>query len=85
MSWLSSSSMVLVAALANLVLVPVVTFYLLRDWDHLVVRIRGLLPRKWETTAVQLATESDTVLGSFLRGQLFIMFLLGIIIRNRLN
>jgi len=77
MSWLSSSSMVLVAALANLVLIPVVTFYLLRDWDHLVVRLRGLLPRKWEATAVQLAMDSDTVLGSFLRGQLLVMLVLG--------
>ena len=77
MSWVSSSSMALVAALANLVLIPVVTFYLLRDWDHLVVRLRGLLPRKWETTAVQLATDSDTVLGSFLRGQLLVMLVLG--------
>lgn len=77
MSWLSSSSMALVAALANLVLIPVVTFYLLRDWDHLVVRLRGLLPRKWETTAVQLAKDSDTVLGSFLRGQLLVMLVLG--------
>lgn len=77
MSWLSSSGMALVAALANLVLIPVVTFYLLRDWDHLVLRSRGLLPRKWETTAVQLATDSDTVLGSFLRGQLLVMLVLG--------
>jgi predicted PurR-regulated permease PerM len=77
MSWLSSSGMAVVAALANLVLIPVVTFYLLRDWDHLVLRFRGLLPRKWEATAVQLATDSDTVLGSFLRGQLLVMLALG--------
>lgn len=77
MSWLSSSSMVLAAALANLVLIPVVTFYLLRDWDHLVARLRELLPRKWEATAVQLATDSDAVLGSFLRGQLLVMLVLG--------
>jgi len=77
MSWLSSSSMALVAVLANLVLIPVVTFYLLRDWDHLVAHVRKLLPRKWEATIVQLATDSDTVLGSFLRGQLLVMLVLG--------
>lgn len=77
MSWLSASGMALVAALANLVLIPVVTFYLLRDWDHLVARVRELLPRKWEATAVQLATDSDTVLGAFLRGQLLVMLALG--------
>ena len=79
MSWLSSSGMALMAIVANLVLIPVVTFYLLRDWDHLVLRLRGLLPRKWEATAVQLATDSDTVLGAFLRGQLLVMLALGII------
>jgi predicted PurR-regulated permease PerM len=77
MSWLSASGMALVAMLANLVLIPVVTFYLLRDWDHLVARVRELLPRKWEATAVQLATDSDTVLGAFLRGQLLVMLALG--------
>ena len=76
-SWLSSSGMALVAMLANLVLIPVVTFYLLRDWDHLVARVRELLPRKWEATAVQLASDSDTVLGAFLRGQLLVMLALG--------
>ena len=77
MTWLSSSSMAFMAAAANLVLIPVVTFYLLRDWDHLVARLRGMLPRKWESTVVQLATDSDTVLGSFLRGQLLVMLVLG--------
>jgi predicted PurR-regulated permease PerM len=76
MSWLTSSSMALLAVLANLVLIPVVTFYLLRDWDHLMNHLRSLLPRKWESTAVQLATDSDTVLGAFLRGQLLVMLVL---------
>lgn len=79
MSWLSSSGMALMSVVANLVLIPVVTFYLLRDWDCLVLRLRGLLPRKWEPTAVQLATDSDAVLGSFLRGQLLVMLALGTI------
>lgn len=77
MSWLSSSGMALMAVVANLVLIPVVTFYLLRDWDHLLARIRELLPRKWEATTVQLATDSDSVLGAFLRGQLLVMLVLG--------
>jgi len=77
MSWLSSSGMAMLAILANLVLIPVVTFYLLRDWDHLVTLLRELLPRKWEATVVQLTTDSDTVLGAFLRGQLLVMLALG--------
>jgi len=75
-AWLSSSGMALIAALANLVLIPVVTFYLLRDWDHFVTHLRRLLPRKWESTVVQLTKDSDTVLGAFMRGQLLVMLAL---------
>jgi predicted PurR-regulated permease PerM len=79
MAWLSQSGMALVALLANLVLIPVVTFYLLRDWDSLIEKIHGLLPRKWEPTAVKLVKESDEVLGAFLRGQMLVMLALAFI------
>lgn len=69
----SSSGLALLSWLANIVLVPVVTFYLLRDWDELVARIRELLPRKIEPTVVRLGNEVDSVLGAFLRGQLLVM------------
>ncbi|WP_455200376.1 AI-2E family transporter [Kaarinaea lacus] len=73
----SKSGFALLAILANLVLVPVVTFYLLRDWDVLVERIHHLLPRKQEPVISMLAKESDVVLGQFLRGQLMVMVALG--------
>ena len=79
LSWVSQSGMALLAWAANLVLIPVVTFYLLRDWDHLVAKVRVMLPRKWEATAVRLTQESDTVLGAFLRGQLVVMLCLGLV------
>lgn len=78
-SGITKSSMVLVAWLANLVLVPVVTFYLLRDWDVLIEKIRKLLPRKSEPTIVRLSKECDEVLGQFLRGQVTVMVALGIV------
>ncbi len=65
--------------LMNLVLIPVVTFYLLRDWDLLIKGIRELLPRKIEPTVSTLASEIDEVLGAFVRGQLMVMFALGAI------
>lgn len=79
LSWVSESGLVLVAWLANLVLIPVVTFYLLRDWDHLVEKVRGLLPRQWEPTLVRLTSETDAVLGAFLRGQLLVMLALAFV------
>ena len=69
----SSSGLALLGWVANAVLIPVVTFYLLRDWDVLVAHIRELLPRPIEVTVVRLAGEVDGVLGAFLRGQLLVM------------
>ncbi len=62
----------------NLGLVPVVTFYLLRDWDVLVARIRKLVPRNREALVVRLSLECDEVLSAFVRGQLLVMMALGI-------
>ncbi len=73
----SSSGLTVLGWIAQLVLIPVVTFYLLRDWDLLVARINVLLPRTVEPTVSRLARESDEVLGAFLRGQLSVMLSLG--------
>jgi predicted PurR-regulated permease PerM len=64
--------------LTNLVLIPVVAFYLLRDWDRLVAKIDGMLPRSIQPTVAHLASESDKILGAFVRGQLLVMLALGI-------
>ena len=63
--------------LTNLVLVPVVAFYLLRDWDRLVSTIDRMLPRSIQPTVAHLARESDVILGAFVRGQLLVMLALG--------
>jgi predicted PurR-regulated permease PerM len=59
--------------LASALLVPVVTFYLLLDWEKLLVRALTLLPPRRRGQAMSLARETDEVLGSFLRGQLLVM------------
>lgn len=76
---LSRSGMTLLAWGANLMLIPVVTFYLLRDWDILVERVHELVPRRFEVVVAQLARASDEVLGAFFRGQLLVMLALGTI------
>jgi len=75
----SRGGQAVLAWLVNLVLIPVVTFYLLRDWDKLVEGIRTLLPRKIEPVFCSLASEIEDVLGAFMRGQLMVMFALGLI------
>ncbi len=76
---LSRSGLTVLLWLTNLLLIPVVAFYLLRDWDELVQRVRDLLPRSIEPVVSRLARESDTVLSAFLRGQLLVMLSLGAI------
>ncbi len=75
----SHSGLALMALLANAVLIPVVAFYLMRDWDEVMARLRALLPRGKERYFVGLVAECDDVLSAFLRGQLFIMLLLGVV------
>ncbi len=79
LSYLSRSGFVLLAMLANIVLVPVLSFFFLRDWDLLVSRVGALVPRDRYETVHRLAVESDAVLGGFLRGQLLVMLILGVL------
>ncbi len=76
---ITASSVVFLGWLANMLLIPVVTFYLLRDWDILVAKLRRLLPRKNEKLVVNLIAECHEVLGAFMRGQLLVMLALGVV------
>ncbi len=78
LQYFGKSGQFMVELALNLTLIPVVTFYLLRDWDILVARIHELLPRHIEPTIRRLMLESDAVLGAFMRGQLSVMVLLGL-------
>ncbi len=79
MGYLSQSGAKLLTWIANLVLIPVVTFYLLRDWDVLVDRVGHLLPRKLEPAITHVVKDADSMLGAFLRGQILVMISLGTI------
>ncbi len=71
--WLGSSTQVMLSWIAFATIVPVVTFYLLRDWDLLLAKINQLIPRQFEPKIAALAHEVDEVLSQFLRGQLLVM------------
>ncbi|SDU85949.1 AI-2E family transporter [Pseudomonas mucidolens] len=79
LSQATASSLALIGWLTNLVLIPVVAFYLLRDWDIMMAKIRSLLPRDREQRIMSLAGECHEVLGAFVRGQLLVMLALGFI------
>lgn len=74
---LLTSAMSLVNVVVLIVLVPVVTFYLLLDWDNMVARIDSLLPRDHAPAIRQIARDIDRTLASFIRGQGTVCLLLG--------
>lgn len=75
----SRSGGALAAAVLSLFLVPIITFYLLRDWDTIMAHIGALIPAKQRATVLKLARDTDEVLGAFLRGQLLVMLSLAVI------
>jgi predicted PurR-regulated permease PerM len=76
---LSRSGGALAAAVISLFLVPILTFYLLRDWDTILQKFSALLPSQQRATVLSLARETDEVLGAFLHGQILVMIALGCI------
>jgi predicted PurR-regulated permease PerM len=59
-------------------LTPVLTFYLLRDYDRILEWLRGLLPRGREAEVVEFAREYDGLLSRYLRGQLTVALIIGV-------
>ncbi|MDR1064472.1 MAG: AI-2E family transporter [Azoarcus sp.] len=72
------SGLAIAGALANLLLIPVVTFYLLQEWPRLVAAMKRALPRPWLPRTLKVAGEIDGVLAQFCRGQLSVMLLLAV-------
>lgn len=75
----SKSGGALAAAVLSFFLIPILTFYLLRDWDSIVVHFGALVPDSQRDTVFKLARETDEVLSAFLRGQILVMVALATI------
>lgn len=61
----------------TIVLVPIIAFYFLLDWEKMLARLRHMVPRPYEAKTLQVARECHEVLGAFVRGQFLVMILLG--------
>ncbi|GGE49271.1 AI-2E family transporter [Actibacterium pelagium] len=72
-----ASTLSLLNLVALVVLVPVITFYLLLDWDRMVAEINKLLPLDHAPTIRHLASEIDRTMASFIRGQGTVCIILG--------
>jgi predicted PurR-regulated permease PerM len=69
---------VALAIVGNVVLIPVVLFYLLIDWDNFVARAQAFVPPRMRAGFDSFTNEADAVLGQYLRGQLLVMLALAV-------
>jgi predicted PurR-regulated permease PerM len=72
-----SGGQAIISVFALLVVTPVVAFYLLVDWDHMVAAVDEWLPRQHRDTIRMLAREIDRAIAGFIRGQAAVCFILG--------
>jgi len=68
-----------ISIVGYVVLTPVLTFYLLRDWDGLKARMAELLPAGARDGVLELVSEYDHLLSKYLRGQVTVAILMGVI------
>jgi len=76
-SRLLTGSLVVVNLLSLIFITPVVTFYLLRDWNDITRRVDAWLPRAHAETIRRLLREIDAILAGFVRGQALVCLVLG--------
>ncbi len=74
--WASGKTLLDVVSL--LVVTPVVAFYILLDWDKMIAKVDGWVPRSQTQTVRRLAREMDNAIAGFVRGQGSICLILGI-------
>ncbi|APR36874.1 AI-2E family transporter [Paraburkholderia sp. SOS3] len=79
-AWTSirTSSNLMLDVVGNLVMVPLVLFYLLYDWNAMTRRITHFIPRRWLGKTLQLSHDMDQMLSQYLRGQLLVMAVLAV-------
>jgi predicted PurR-regulated permease PerM len=85
LAWLSSAALTVLSgglAIVNLLslvfIMPIVAFYLLRDWDRIVAQVDGWLPRAHAETLRALARQIDRTLSGFVRGQALVCIVLAL-------
>ncbi|MFZ6655730.1 AI-2E family transporter [Undibacterium sp. TJN19] len=68
----------LLGMVANLLLIPIVLFYLLLDWHSLIHRLGNFIPRRWVRGTASGVAEVDDILAQYLRGQILVMIVLAV-------
>jgi predicted PurR-regulated permease PerM len=75
---IADSGLAVLGFLANLLLVPVVLFYLLRDWDRTMAHLSDWIPDPLRPRTVAIAREIDGVLSEFVRGQVMVILVMSL-------
>jgi predicted PurR-regulated permease PerM len=73
---ITDGGLALLGLLTNLLLIPVVLFYLLRDWHPILAHLAGWIPAPLKDRSVAIATEIDRVLSEFVRGQILVILVM---------
>lgn len=75
---ITNSVVLMFSKFLKLIIVPILTFYFLKDKDYFKKKIIFTIPRKHRNTILQIGREIDIVLGKFIRGQLLVCSFVGI-------
>lgn len=80
LSGLFAGLSVVLTQVVNLILIPFLTFYIMKDFDNLKNLIKELFPKNSRSKAVLYYQKIDDLLGSFIRGQLIVSVIHGIVV-----
>lgn len=62
---------------STLLLVPIVAYFMMKDWPRIVATVDNIVPREWLATVHDLLRKIDRKISGFLRGQILVCFILG--------
>lgn len=74
-----SSSVAFINILSLIFITPILIFYLIKDWNLLAAKVRSYFPSRFANSASQIMREIDVALAGFVRGQITVCFILGLI------
>ncbi|MDM1763095.1 MULTISPECIES: chloramphenicol efflux transporter CxpE [unclassified Acinetobacter] len=76
---IAQSGLSFISVGGTIVLIPIIAFYFLLDWNRMLVSMRNLIPRPYEQSTLKIVGECHSVLGAFVKGQFLVMILLGVV------
>ncbi len=78
LTYLASGSQSVLSAISVIVFMPIVAYFMMKEWPHIINWMNDLMPRDSKKVINQLLSEIDTKLSAFVRGQISVAFFLGI-------